>query len=100
VGNFPLIDIAEHQWHYIARLMERLQRGDCSEISVSKEALEKFETERIAAAKTTVWFTGGCRSWYLDAEGIPSSWPWDYQRFVEEMREPDWSAYAMGPPGQ
>ncbi len=100
VGNFPLIDIAEHQWHYIARLMERLRRGDCSEISVSNEALEKFETERIAAAKTTVWFTGGCRSWYLDAEGIPSSWPWDYQRFVAEMREPDWSAYAMGPPGQ
>lgn len=100
VGNFPLIDIAEHQWHYIAQLMERLRMGECSEISVSKEALEKFETERIAAAKTTVWFTGGCRSWYLDAEGIPSSWPWDYQRFVEEMREPDWSAYAMGPPGQ
>jgi cation diffusion facilitator CzcD-associated flavoprotein CzcO len=100
VGNFPLIDIAEHQWHYIARLMERLRRGECSEISVSREALEKFETERIAAAKTTVWFTGGCRSWYLDAEGIPSSWPWDYQRFVAEMREPDWSAYAMGPPGQ
>ena len=77
-----------------------LRMGQCSEISVSKEALEKFETERIAAAKTTVWFTGGCRSWYLDAEGIPSSWPWDYQRFVEEMREPDWSAYAMGLPGQ
>lgn len=100
VGNFPLIDIAEHQWHYIAQLMERLRMGECSEISVSMEALEKFETERIAAAKTTVWFTGGCRSWYLDAEGIPSSWPWDYQRFVAEMREPDWSAYAMGPPGQ
>ena len=64
-----------------------------------KEALAQFEIERIAAAKTTVWFTGGCRSWYLDAEGIPSSWPWDYQRFGSEMREPNWGAYAMEPPG-
>lgn len=99
VGNFPLIDIAEHQWHYIAQLMDKLRTGECSEICARKEALAQFEIERIAAAKTTVWFTGGCRSWYLDAEGIPSSWPWDYQRFVSEMREPNWGAYAMEPPG-
>lgn len=99
VGNFPLIDIAEHQWHYIAQLMDKLRTGECSEICARKEALAQFEIERIAAAKTTVWFTGGCRSWYLDAEGIPSSWPWDYQRFVSEMREPNWGAYAMAPPG-
>ena len=99
VGNFPLIDIAEHQWHYITQLMDKLRAGECSEICARKEALAQFEIERIAAAKTTVWFTGGCRSWYLDAEGIPSSWPWDYQRFVSEMREPNWGAYAMAPPG-
>ena len=99
VGNFPLIDIAEHQWHYITQLMDKLRAGECSEICARKEALAQFEIERIAAAKTTVWFTGGCRSWYLDAEGIPSSWPWDYQRFVREMREPNWGAYAMAPPG-
>ncbi|MBP6700510.1 MAG: NAD(P)/FAD-dependent oxidoreductase [Halioglobus sp.] len=99
VGNFPLIDIAEHQWHYITQLMDKLRAGECSEICARKEALAQFEIERIAAAKTTVWFTGGCHSWYLDAEGIPSSWPWDYQRFVREMREPNWGAYAMAPPG-
>ena len=98
VGNFPLIDIAEHQWHYITQLMDKLRAGECSEICARKEALAQFEIERIAAAKTTVWFTGGCRSWYLDAEGIPSSWPWDYQRFVSEMREPNWGANAMAPP--
>ena len=95
VGNFPLIDIAEHQWHYIAQLIDRLRTGECAGICASAEALERFEEERIAAAKTTVWFTGGCKSWYLDAQGIPSSWPWDYQRFMDEMREPRWSDYDM-----
>jgi hypothetical protein len=38
---------------------------------------------------------GGCKSWYLDAEGIPSSWPWDYNRFVAEMEQPKWSDFEM-----
>jgi len=30
----------------------------------------------------------GCTSWYLDSEGVPSSWPWTYSRFAEEMTKP------------
>jgi cation diffusion facilitator CzcD-associated flavoprotein CzcO len=95
VGNFSLIDIAEHQWDYIAQLMEKLQSGECSEISPTQEAMQAFDAQRIEAAKRTIWYTGGCQSWYLDAEGIPASWPWSYSRFVEEMREPRWDAYDM-----
>jgi len=98
VGNFSLIDIAEHQWHYISQLLDRLRNGDCLEISPLRESLERFETERVAAAKKTVWYTGGCRSWYLDSAGIPSSWPWNYSRFVREMSEPDWPAFGLEPP--
>jgi cation diffusion facilitator CzcD-associated flavoprotein CzcO len=97
VGNFSLIDIAEHQWHYIEQLIAKLAGGECTEISARQEALNTFEHERIAAAKKTVWFTGGCSSWYLDAEGVPSSWPWNYSRFVKEMSEPDWAAYDLRP---
>ena len=97
VGNFSLIDIAEHQWHYIEQLIARLASGECTEISARQDALQTFEQERIAAAKKTVWFTGGCSSWYLDAEGVPSSWPWNYSRFVKEMSQPDWTAYDLRP---
>ncbi|MCZ6831253.1 MAG: NAD(P)/FAD-dependent oxidoreductase [Gammaproteobacteria bacterium] len=88
VGNFPLIDIAEHQWTYIEQLMEEVNSGRCAGISASHEAMQAFDEERIAAAKKTVWYTGGCKSWYLDAEGIPASWPWNYSRFVAEMAAP------------
>ena len=37
--------------------------------------------------KNTVWVTG-CRSWYLDDRGIPATWPWSFDRFRAEMREP------------
>ena len=93
VGNFSLIDIAEHQWHYIAQLIDRLRTEQCAEISPTRTAMEAFDAERIEAAKKTVWYTGGCQSWYLDADGIPASWPWNYSRFVADMSAPNWEHY-------
>ncbi|MEM9254741.1 MAG: NAD(P)/FAD-dependent oxidoreductase [Pseudomonadota bacterium] len=94
VGNFSLIDIAEHQWNYIRQLLAALRSGERERICPSAAALEAFERDRVAAAKKTIWYTGGCRSWYLDAQGIPASWPWNYSRFVEQMSAPHWPAFA------
>lgn len=93
VGNFSLIDIAEHQWDYIAQLLDKLSSGKYGEISASDQAMQQFDADRVAAAKKTVWYTGGCQSWYLDATGVPASWPWNYSRFVDEMREPRWEDF-------
>jgi cation diffusion facilitator CzcD-associated flavoprotein CzcO len=93
VGNFSLIDIAELQWHYIAQCIDKLSTHECDEISPLKESMLKFENERVAAARETVWYRGGCKSWYLDKNGIPSSWPWTYSRFAQAMSEPDWTAF-------
>lgn len=99
VGNFSLIDIAEHQWCYIGQLLERLKNGEVREICCTSQALERFESDRTAAAKETVWFRGGCQSWYLDDRGIPASWPWTYSRFVERMTAPHWEDLDCVPAG-
>ena len=95
VGNFTLVDIAEHQWGYIAQLIERLRNGQAREISPTAEAMDSFEQARSEAARKTVWYTGGCQSWYLDVDGIPASWPWTYSRFVDMMAAPDISAFDV-----
>ncbi len=95
VGNFSLIDIAEHQWGYIEQLLHQLSSGKYDEISSSEDAMRRFDADRVAAAKNTVWYTGGCNSWYLDASGVPASWPWNYSRFVDEMREPQWADFDL-----
>lgn len=94
VGNFSLIDIAEHQWQYISQLIDRVANGECREVSARPEALEAFDRERIAAAKSTI-FGSGCQSWYLDAEGVPATWPWTQERFREEMAAPKMEAYEL-----
>lgn len=93
VGNFSLIDIAERQWAYIEQLIARLER-DAREVSVTPQAMEEYEARRIDAAGRTI-FASGCRSWYLDAEGVPASWPWSYQDFADAMAAPKLECYDI-----
>ena len=94
VGNFSLIEVAELQIAYILQLINLRRDGRCRHLCASREALDRFDEERTAAARKTVWTTG-CRSWYLDDRGIPAAWPWTFDRFREAMLRPDLDAYEL-----
>lgn len=94
VGNFSLIDIAERQWEYIDQLVDLLRQGEASAVAPTAAAHADYEERRIAAAKTTI-FGSGCNSWYLDAEGVPASWPWSYDAFGEAMSKPNLDEYEL-----
>jgi cation diffusion facilitator CzcD-associated flavoprotein CzcO len=94
VGNFSLIDVAELQFSYIMQLIEQVRSGECREISASSKAMRRFDADRREAAKTTIW-NSGCKSWYLDDDGLPTAWPWTFDRFREEMARPCLADYEM-----
>jgi cation diffusion facilitator CzcD-associated flavoprotein CzcO len=94
VGNFSLIDVAERQWGYVEQLLDKVATGECDEISVSADAMARYEDARIAAAKGTI-FASGCSSWYLGKDGVPMTWPWSYGRFAEVMAKPDFDDFEM-----
>jgi len=94
VGNFSLVDVAELQFGYISQLLELVSDGARRYVSATVEALDRFEAERVEAAKKTVWVTG-CRSWYLDDRGIPAAWPWSFDRFRREMERPNRADYEL-----
>lgn len=87
VGNFSLIQIAESQVSYVLQLIGQIRGGECREISANATATAEFEATRSDAAKKSIWATG-CKSWYLDKNGVPASWPWTPSRFFEEMASP------------
>ncbi len=92
VGNFSLISIAESQVSYILTLLEEIRGGRCREISANADVSASFEEERVAAAKKSIWSTG-CKSWYLDKNGVPASWPWSRDKFFEVMADPKLEAF-------
>jgi cation diffusion facilitator CzcD-associated flavoprotein CzcO len=94
VGNFSLIEVAELQFAYILQLIERVRSGACNEVSASHAAMARFDAERRQAAKKTIW-NSGCKSWYLDQSGLPTAWPWTFDRFRQEMAAPRLDDYEL-----
>lgn len=94
VGNFSLIDVAEWQWTHFDQLLDRVRAGDCAGIAPSLAALQTYEAARHEAAKRTV-FASGCKSWYLDADGVPQVWPWSWAHFTDVMQAPDFKDYEL-----
>lgn len=87
VGNFSLVEVAQHQIEYILQLVDGICRDDYAEVSATPTAMARFEQERREAARKTVWMTG-CDSWYLDKDGVPASWTFSYDRFEQETARP------------
>ena len=87
VGNVSLVAIAETQAGYITRFAEMLRDGVATAASPRADITERFNAEMKADLPNTVWTTG-CNSWYLDADGVPSLWPWTPARHREMLARP------------
>ena len=96
VGNFSLIDIAEAQWGYIDQLLGEVRAGRCTALAPTAAAMQDYDERRVVAARKTIFATG-CNSWYLDAEGVPATWPWGYTAFFDAMAQPDFTAFERVP---
>ncbi|HIG02680.1 MAG TPA: NAD(P)/FAD-dependent oxidoreductase [Myxococcales bacterium] len=94
VGNFSLIDVAERQFDYVMQLLEMVRSGQCTGLSASGQAMDEFDRLRKKAARNTIW-NSGCKSWYLDGDGLPTAWPWTYDKFREEMSNPRLEDYEI-----
>ncbi|WP_298291724.1 NAD(P)/FAD-dependent oxidoreductase [Novosphingobium sp.] len=94
VGNFSLVDIAEKQWDYFDQLIDAVRAGRAAGVAPTMAALEAYEAARNKDAMRTV-FASGCKSWYLNAHGIPQVWPWSYAHFVDVMAAPREADYRL-----
>ena len=94
IGNFSLIEISELQVDYVLQLIQRVRSGACREVAATVEATDRFNAELQKAMQNTIWVSG-CRSWYLDANGVPATWPYTVQHFRDVMQHPDWSDFEQ-----
>jgi len=95
VGNISLTSITENQIDYIIQCLDKMKRDGLLAMAPKKKAFEDYNAAMAEAVKNTVWFTGGCQSWYLDKNGIPNLYPWAPRRFRKEMQHPDFSEYRL-----
>jgi cation diffusion facilitator CzcD-associated flavoprotein CzcO len=94
VGNFSLIEVAELQFNFIMQLIDHAIETGGHSIEASQSATDAYNARIVEATKGTIWVTG-CRSWYLNEDGIPAAWPWSLQRFRDEMKSPDFQDFEL-----
>lgn len=95
VGNFSLIQLSEWQIDHLIRCFNKMRDEKLAAIAPSKEAYEAYNAKMNVAVKNTVWYTGGCDSWYIDKSGLPNLYPWSPEQYRVEMQNPDFDEYRL-----
>ena len=91
LGHNSVVFMAESQIKYVSQCLGMLDRAD--EVEVRVDVQRRFNSEIQRKLSRGVWTEGGCKSWYLDAQGVNRTiWPgftWRYWMRTRKVRADD-----------
>jgi len=98
LGHNSIVFMIESQVAYVMDCLRFMGEHGIATVDVRPEAQRTFNAELQRQMRGTVWMTGGCRSWYLDATGRNAVlWPRSTWGFRRRTRQFDPTAYALEP---
>lgn len=96
LGNSSMILMIESQLNYIVDALTRIDALGVAAVDARPDAQQRWNEEVQRRMASTVWATGGCTSWYLDAQGRNTTvWPGTTGRFRRETRRIDLAEYDL-----
>jgi cation diffusion facilitator CzcD-associated flavoprotein CzcO len=96
LGHTSVVFMIESQLAYVLDALRQMRRRGLATVEPSVAAQRGFVAAVDRRSAGTVWKSGGCRSWYLDATGRNSTlWPGYTWRFRQRMRRFDLAAYEV-----
>ncbi|MDK9495715.1 NAD(P)/FAD-dependent oxidoreductase [Streptomyces katrae] len=102
LGNSSMILMIESQLNYMADYLRQLSlldgsgRGGRTALAVRPSAVNQWNRRVQARMERTVWNTGGCTSWYLDAQGRNTTvWPGTTGEFRRATLTVDLAEYEV-----
>ena len=93
-GSASVAGIIEVQVGYVMQLVERIAENG-SWLVPREDAARDWLGGVREIARQTVWATGGCNSWYLDATGTPAYNPVSISELKASMATPVWDDYVV-----
>ncbi|MFJ3337714.1 flavin-containing monooxygenase [Streptomyces sp. NPDC086766] len=103
LGNSSMILMIESQLNYMADYLRQLNvLGGRAALDARPDAVGAWNHMVQERMKRTVWNTGGCTSWYLDASGRNTTvWPGTTAEFRRATRRVDLAEYeVLRPPAR
>ena len=94
LGHTSMVFIIESHVAYLVDALRTMRSFGLATVDVRPESQEAFNASMQRRMKHTVWNTGGCSSWYLDAHGRNVTlWPRSTVNFRRMTRRFDLAAY-------
>lgn len=97
LGNSSMILMIESQLNYLADYIRQLDvLGGRVALDARPSAVSAWNRRVQDRMKRTVWNTGGCTSWYMDASGVNTTiWPGTTAEFRKATRRVDLTEYEV-----
>ncbi|WP_043656800.1 flavin-containing monooxygenase [Nocardia thailandica] len=76
LGHTSMVYMIESQINYVADALDTIDKQGLRTVEVRKDVVDAYNAELQRKMASSVWMTGGCASWYLDAHGNNTTlWP-------------------------
>ena len=99
LGHTSQVFMIESQIAYVVDALRQAGARGAATVEVRPEAEAAWNAQVQEDMAGTVWTSGNCASWYLDASGRNTTlWPSFTWRFRRETRRFDPAAYRFAPP--
>ncbi|MBE9373839.1 NAD(P)/FAD-dependent oxidoreductase [Saccharopolyspora sp. HNM0983] len=97
LGHNSAIEMIETQIDYVLGALQHLRRHGARTLEVSLEAERAYTRDIDRRSRSTVWLTGGCRSWYVDERSgrLTLLWPDSARAFRERNGTFDPAPYVV-----
>jgi cation diffusion facilitator CzcD-associated flavoprotein CzcO len=98
LGHTSMVYMIESQIKYVVDAVTTMKRRGLHSVDVRQDAQDAYNDELQRKLGGSVWMTGGCASWYLDAHGNNTTlWPDFTFRFRRQTKRFDIDAYETSP---
>jgi len=90
------IGLAEAQLDYIVDGLLKIRDQGIAKLNIKPEVIKKHNELVQKHLKTTVFNAGGCKSYYLDANGRNfAAWPWSLKKLKQRLKQMDLNDYQV-----
>lgn len=90
------IGLAEAQLDFIIDGLIKIKEQGISKLAVKPEVIKKHNDLVQKHIKTTVFNSGGCKSYYLDQNGRNfAAWPWSLKKLKQRLQKLDLNDYQV-----
>lgn len=96
IGHTSLVVMMEAQLNYVVSALKYMDSTGAASVELRRPVMDDYTNWVQRKASATVWNSGGCASWYLDAEGRNTTlWP-DYTfKFKQRTKRFDPAKYEV-----